>query len=68
MTNRKAERIKRAMEGDMGGKPDFFHCDRIARKARRDRREAYIVCGLFAVSPLAFLGLAFALDALERLI
>ena len=67
MTNRKAERIKRAMENDMGKTPDFFICE-ASRKARRDRREAYIVCGLFAVSPLAFLGLAFALDALERLI
>ena len=30
----------------MGGSPDFYHCERVARKARRDRAEAYLLGAL----------------------
>lgn len=51
------------------GSPDFYgSAQRKARKARRDRMEAYIVLGLFASLPFFFVALALALDALERLI
>ena len=38
MTKRKAEKIKRAMEADMGGKPDFYSPEHRARHERWDAR------------------------------
>lgn len=42
----------------MGTSPDFYHCERIARQARRHRLEAYLLGALLGGSPLVFLALA----------
>jgi len=44
-----------AKDRAMNGMSDFA----IGRKARRDRIEAYLLCGILAVSPLLFLVASF---------